>query len=77
MVQCKYAQYFFWGDKLSKWWVSDYWGREVGEKIRWENLWDFLTFGGLVIRLGLKPRTHSLEGCCSIQLSYRTRFFLA
>ena len=38
---------------------------------------DFLTFGGLVIRLGLKPRTHSLEGCCSIQLSYRTRFFLA
>ena len=53
-----------------------FWG-EVGEKIRWENLWDFLTFGGLVIRLGLKPRTHSLEGCCSIQLSYRTRFFLA
>ena len=52
-------------------------GRGGGEKIRWENLWDFLTFGGLVIRLGLKPRTHSLEGCCSIQLSYRTRFFLA
>jgi hypothetical protein len=26
-----------------------------GGKIRWENLWDFLTFGGLVIRLGLKP----------------------
>lgn len=25
-----------------------------------------------VIRLGLKPRTRSLEGCCSIQLSYRT-----
>ena len=55
--------YFFWGGG--------------GKKIRWENLWDFLTFGGLVIRLGLKPRTHSLEGCCSIQLSYRTRFFLA
>ena len=75
MVRCKYAQYFFWGAN----WVS---GGEViigggGEKIRWENLWDFLTFGGLVIRLGLKPRTHSLEGCCSIQLSYRTRFFLA
>ena len=32
MVQCKYAQYFFGGDKLSKWWVSDYWGREVGKK---------------------------------------------
>ena len=68
----------FWGDKLGKWWGNDYWGRRGGgEKIRWENLWDFLTFGGLVIRLGLKPRTHSLEGCCSIQLSYRTRFFLA
>ena len=26
----------------------------------------------VVIRLGLKPRTRSLEGCCSIQLSYRT-----
>ena len=25
-----------------------------------------------VIRLGLEPKTHSLEGCCSIQLSYRT-----
>ena len=48
MVRCKYAQYFFWGAN----WVS---GGEViigggGEKIRWENLWDFLTFGGLVIR---------------------------
>ena len=26
----------------------------------------------LVIRLGFEPKTHSLEGCCSIQLSYRT-----
>lgn len=77
MVRCKYAQYFFWGGKLGKWWGSDYWEGGGGGKIRWENLWDFLTFGGLVIRLGLKPRTHSLEGCCSIQLSYRTRFFLA
>ena len=76
MVQCKYAQYFFGGDKLGKWWGNDFWWGG-GEKIRWENLLDFLTFGGLVIRLGLKPRTHSLEGCCSIQLSYRTRFFLA
>ena len=25
-----------------------------------------------VILLGLEPRTYSLEGCCSIQLSYRT-----
>ena len=28
-----------------------------------------------VIRLGLEPKTHSLEGCCSIQLSYRTSDF--
>ena len=48
-----------------------------GEKNKVGKSLDFLTFGGLVIRLGLKPRTHSLEGCCSIQLSYRTRFFLA
>ena len=26
----------------------------------------------LVIRSGFEPETHSLEGCCSIQLSYRT-----
>ncbi len=25
-----------------------------------------------VIRGGFEPPTHSLEGCCSIQLSYRT-----
>ena len=25
-----------------------------------------------MIRLGVEPKTHSLEGCCSIQLSYRT-----
>ena len=25
-----------------------------------------------MIRLGFEPRTHSLEGCCSIQLSYPT-----
>ena len=55
--------YFFWGEGGGK--------NKVGKSL------DFLTFGGLVIRLGLKPRTHSLEGCCSIQLSYRTRFFLA
>ena len=29
-------------------------------------------FSLLVIRLGFEPKTHSLEGCCSIQLSYRT-----
>ena len=25
-----------------------------------------------MIELGLEPKTHSLEGCCSIQLSYST-----
>ena len=54
-----------------------FWGGRGGGKNKVGKSLDFLTFGGLVIRLGLKPRTHSLEGCCSIQLSYRTRFFLA
>ncbi len=30
-----------------------------------------------VIRLGFEPKTHSLEGCCSIQLSYRTPISLS
>ncbi len=30
----------------------------------------------LVIRLGFEPKTHSLEGCCSIQLSYRTVIYV-
>ena len=34
---------------------------------------DLLCF---VIRLGFEPKTHSLEGCCSIQLSYRTGHLL-
>ena len=39
------------------------------------------TFGcaicfSFVIRLGFEPKTHSLEGCCSIQLSYRTILIL-
>ena len=29
-------------------------------------------FRSFVIRTGFEPVTHSLEGCCSIQLSYRT-----
>ncbi len=28
-----------------------------------------------VIRAGFEPTTDSLEGCCSIQLSYRTSIF--
>ncbi len=28
-----------------------------------------------VIPSGFEPETHSLEGCCSIQLSYGTIFF--
>ena len=30
----------------------------------------------LVIPLGFEPKAHSLEGCCSIQLSYGTNTFL-
>ena len=29
-----------------------------------------------VIPAGFEPTTHSLEGCCSIQLSYGTGFLL-
>ena len=31
----------------------------------------------MVIELGFEPRTHSLEGCCSIQLSYPTDLIMA
>ena len=31
----------------------------------------------LVIPRGFEPRTHSLEGCCSIQLSYETNLICA
>ena len=30
----------------------------------------------LVIQAGFEPTTHSLEGCCSIQLSYWTYLIL-
>ena len=30
-----------------------------------------------VIPAGFEPTTHSLEGCCSIQLSYETIIFIA
>ena len=29
----------------------------------------------IVIPLGFEPKAHSLEGCCSIQLSYGTNTF--
>ena len=32
-----------------------------------------IAFISLVIPAGFEPTTHSLEGCCSIQLSYGTR----
>ena len=33
--------------------------------------WRGFDFGSVIL-LGFEPKTHSLEGCCSIQLSYRT-----
>ena len=30
-----------------------------------------------VNRAGFEPATHSLEGCCSIQLSYQSPFYFA
>ena len=34
-------------------------------------------FRSFVIRTGFEPVTHSLEGCCSIQLSYRTSPYIS
>ena len=45
----------------------------VSQKSHNLRLRDLLLF---VIRLGFEPKTHSLEGCCSIQLSYRTILIL-
>lgn len=42
----------------------------VGEALR------YLGVDPLVIRPGIEPGTDSLEGCCSIQLSYRTNRIL-
>ena len=33
----------------------------------------FFLFLLQVIPLGFEPKTHSLEGCCSVQLSYGTK----
>jgi len=37
-----------------------------------KNRIDFNSVCLLVIPIGFEPMTHSLEGCCSIQLSYGT-----
>ncbi len=44
MVQCKYAQYFFGGDKLGKWWGNDFWWggggkNKVGKSSGFSHLW--------------------------------------
>ncbi|GEM_PF-2560466 len=37
----------------------------------------YVLAGFYVIPLGFEPKTHSLEGCCSIQLSYGTMLLRA
>jgi hypothetical protein len=37
----------------------------------------YILAGFYVIPLGFEPKTHSLEGCCSIQLSYGTMLLRA
>ena len=59
-------------------------GKYVEKYFRWTNTGQktkkspfcILKIAIFVIRLGFEPKTHSLEGCCSIQLSYRTEPFL-
>lgn len=41
----------------------------------WYFTWLWRNVRFIVSRLGLEPRTHSLEGCCSIQLNYRDMFW--
>ena len=60
---------FFW---YSSAYESELSTLRISKKSHNQRLRDLLRF---VIRLGFEPKTHSLEGCCSIQLSYRTRPF--
>ena len=46
-------------------------GRELIKSYKNEREANFL-LPFRVIELGFEPKTHSLEGCCSIQLSYLT-----
>ena len=47
--------------------------RSTGTRKKHSTIVEYFCFG--VIRTGFEPVTHSLEGCCSIQLSYRTSPF--
>ena len=47
--------------------VGEFHKRKIAKFLKFRNLTILY-----VIRLGFEPKTHSLEGCCSIQLSYRT-----
>ena len=64
--------YCFW---WSRWWFA------LGSKRRFQSAAGERTLGwesqwiALVISLGFEPKTHSLEGCCSIQLSYGAKSF--
>ncbi len=43
-----------------------------GDRTKKQGLDESLFFQCFVIPSGFEPETHSLEGCCSIQLSYGT-----
>ena len=45
------------------------------QPLHWKKNFPMLRLLFLVIRSGFEPETHSLEGCCSIQLSYQTMDF--
>ena len=52
--------------------LVQFFSKTLSHKKKRHQLIDTQLIDGVVIPLGLEPKTHSLEGCCSIQLSYGT-----
>ena len=51
------------------------WGRRILLVLKKRTPPESTLAGSFVIPLGFEPKTHSLEGCCSIQLSYGTDLY--